>query len=216
MKKQCPACTREWGIAKKVCSCGNALWSKQSRRPVVTSRRPSRKLCPECGITWATNQMWCTCGHSFRSRPKKRKYNPRGNQSCSKCGLVRKGHICQATRSREPRPSRVAAPIDVGVQPPDHASAPKANLEAGEQTPARPSKSAVRCGVCSLQIHISRLTEQCTATTGNTDFAKIKQALQVVEETAKLQIAKLREQITHVKQLVDKTCPTKCAFALMR
>ena len=37
-----------------------------------------------------------------------------------------------------------------------------------------------------------------------------------MEEKAQQQIAKLRGQITQVKQLVDKTCPTKCAFALMR
>ena len=212
-RKLCGSCGLSWPTAKRACTCGKSLLKRKSVGEKPVKKKPHR-ICSACGAEHAPNRKVCTtCGNVMIAAPATPAEGKRFRYSCSACGLEKGNrHKCQKRRTLF-LPERASKNKQL---------APKASLEAGpalnswDQTPARPSKSVVHCGVCRLQIHISRLTNQCTATTGNPDVAKIKQTLQIVEETARHEIAKLREHITQMKQLVDKTCPTKCAFALMR
>jgi len=90
------------------------------------------------------------------------------------------------------------------------------SYSAGDETPARAFKRGLRCGVCRIQKDIASLTEQCTTATADTDLEKIRLTLKQLQQRAQEEITKLRGQLSEVKQLVHKTCPPKCAFALMR
>ena len=176
-KKKCSKCGRTWGIAKRMCTCGNTLAkTKVSSKPKVDRKCPL-KQCSTCGEYWATNQRMCTCDNDMicdvsknkKSTKRKRVYN------CSTCGQVKGiGHVCPKKPSRM-LPDRVAKKKSSSL---DEICADVPHATQSDKTPLRPKIRRPLCGVCKLRNKLSTFSKQCISKSvqqAKTDLAVIEQ-----------------------------------------
>ena len=200
-KKTCTECGKEWGIAKRKCTCGHALTPKKLTTPRPQKALEASKQCPKCKLQWSSNKRVCTCGHSFAKR-KHGTNSESKKRTCSACGVIRKGHVCLA------KPVR--------VQSPRVPSKPFADKDQ-QATPSTPvvRRKSVKCTFCSIRKKIANLMKQCDS---STNFQTLEKAISKLVVQAKTAISKFEKAVSQVQAMVQDLKPAKRslnAFDLM-
>lgn len=208
MKKTCGRCGLQWGIAKRMCTCGVSLIRKKVHHTKVAKKK-SLKQCSACGLQWPPNKSTCTCGHEMiRNDGVAKRKREHAFNKCSTCKRrLIKNHTCiSATRKQYHRGAKTSA---TNVEK---------NFEEveGPATPARPIITRLQCGVCDLHKTVKNLRRQCRSSLKNVSAVKL--GLADVESKAQREIDKIKSLVQEAKTFVNECTVnnTKCVFAIMR
>ena len=206
-KKCCQECGREWGIAKRTCTCGNSFTANKTRRKLngghtIQTPKPNptpKKQCPSCPLKWANNKRQCTCGHSFKKRKRTQKktgiiYN------CVACGKPKKGHICRAQRTRVQEPR---------AQPTRRNDSKQLEHETEPVESVEPVKSPVQagCGICSLRQQLVKISAHIQEAT---NLNKLEELWSKVQSRADSEINSITADVQRARKCVhDKILQLK-------